>query len=81
MVAYRIAEATFEPDPVVTGYWRSREAVTPAGANVLTDPVGLHAAAGIELRVVLDLWSVWDRIIASTLEYSGIRLRNAARTR
>ena len=79
VVAYRMPEATFEPDPVVTGYWRSREAVTPIDAVVLKDLIGLHAAAGIELRVVLDLWSVWDRIIASTLEYSGIRLRNAVR--
>ena len=79
VVAYRMPEATFEPDPVVTGYWRSREAVTPVDVVVLKDLIGLHAAAGIELRVVLDLWSVWDRIIASTLEYSGIRLRNAVR--
>jgi hypothetical protein len=79
VIAYRVPEETFEPDPVVTGYWRSREGVTPLEAVVITDFVGRHAAAGIELRVVLDLWSVWDRIVASTLEFSGIRLRNIAR--
>lgn len=80
VVAYRLPEASFEPDPVVTGYWRSREEVTPLDLVVLDDLVERHATAGIELRVVLDLWTVWDRIIASTLEFSGIRLRNASRT-
>ena len=31
---------------------------------------------GIELRIVPDLWSVWQQVIESTLEFSGIRLRN-----
>jgi len=38
---------------------------------------GLHAAAGIELRIVSNLWPLWDRDVASTLEFSGIRLHNA----
>lgn len=79
VVAYRLPEDSFEPDPVVTGYWRSREGVTPLDAVVLVDLIARHDDAGIELRVVLDLWAVWDRIVASTLEFSGIRLRNAAR--
>ncbi|HEX4744906.1 MAG TPA: hypothetical protein VFW12_09600 [Candidatus Limnocylindria bacterium] len=81
VIAYRMPEATFEPDPVVTGYWRSREAVMPLETVALDDLIGRHERAGIELRVVLDLWSVWDRIVASTLEFSGIRLRNAVRAR
>ncbi len=35
-----------------------------------------HAADGIELRIVPDLQSLWQRVIATTLEFSGIRLRN-----
>ena len=79
VIAYRLPEGSFEPDPTVTGYWRSRDAVTPLESVELTGLVERHEAAGIELRVVLDLWSVWDRVIASTLEFSGIRLRNAVR--
>lgn len=26
---------------------------------------------------VSNLWPIWDRVVASALEYSGIRLRNA----
>lgn len=36
-----------------------------------------HAAAGIELRLLTNLWPYWKRVIASTLGFSGIRLRNA----
>ncbi len=45
------------------------------------DPIGdllaCHAAAGIQLRVLDNLWPFWDRLTASTLSFSGIRLRNA----
>jgi len=37
--------------------------------------------AWVELRIVDDLWPLWDRVVASTLEFSGIRLRNAGRSR
>jgi hypothetical protein len=33
--------------------------------------------AGIELRVTPNLWPLWDRVVSSSLEFSGIRLRNA----
>ena len=35
------------------------------------------AAAGIALRTESNLWPLWDTVVASTLEFSGIRLRNA----
>jgi hypothetical protein len=37
----------------------------------------LHDEAGIQLRVLPSLWPFWDAVVASTLGYSGIRLRNA----
>jgi hypothetical protein len=37
----------------------------------------LHEEAGIQLRVLPNLWPFWDRVITSTLAFSGIRLRNA----
>ena len=44
----------------------------------LGDLLARHAEAGIELRLVANLWPLWDRVVASTLEYSGMRLRNAS---
>jgi hypothetical protein len=37
----------------------------------------LHAEAGIQLRVLPQLHDFWAAVITSTLEFSGIRLRNA----
>jgi hypothetical protein len=46
----------------------------------LVDLLALHAQAGIELRIAPALFPLWDRVIATTLDFSGIRLRNAVRT-
>jgi len=78
VVAYRLPEETFAPDPGVGGYWLSREPVAPLELVELGDLLSLHADAGIELRIVENLWPLWDRVIAATLEFSGIRLRNAS---
>jgi hypothetical protein len=77
VVAYRVPEATFAPDPEVGGYWLSREGVTPVELVELGDLVLRHESAEIELRVVENIWPVWDRVVSSTLEFSGMRLRNA----
>jgi len=45
------------------------------------EPVGdllrLHEEAGIQLRLLNNLWPFWDAVITSTVGFSGIRLRNA----
>ena len=74
--AYELPEPTFERYERAAGYWVSREAVEPLSVTPLGDLLERHAAAGIELRIVPDLSAVWERVIASTLEFSGIRLRN-----
>ena len=38
-----------------------------------------HAAAGDELRISPALHPLWENVIETTLEFSGIRLRNAMR--
>jgi hypothetical protein len=77
VVAYRLPETTFAPDPEVGGYWLSREAVEPLEVVELGDLLVRHAEARIELRVVPSLWQLWDRVVSSSLEFSGMRLRNA----
>ena len=75
--AYRFPEARFEPHPAVGGYWITREPVEAVERVELDDAVELHREAEIELRALPNLWPLWDEVVASTLEYSGIRLRNA----
>lgn len=78
--AYRLPAAPFRPigEPAHHAHV-AVEPVVPLGPP---EPVGdlltLHAEAGIQLRVLANLWPFWDAVTASTLGRSGIRLRNAA---
>ena len=52
--------------------------MAPLGpAEPVGDLLELHAAAGIQLRVLDNLWPFWDAVISSTLGFSAIRMRNA----
>jgi hypothetical protein len=55
----------------------SRETVEPLELRPLGNLVAVHQDAGIELRVLPNLWPLWNDVVASTLEFSGMRLRNA----
>ena len=48
-------------------------------AEPVRDLLDLHEEAGIQLRVLDNLWPFWNEVTASTLGFSGIRLRNARR--
>ncbi|GIM95750.1 DUF6886 family protein [Paractinoplanes toevensis] len=82
LYAYRFAAEAFEPlaSPAAEPHAMvSTEPVVPLGPP---EPVGnlidCHAAAGIQLRLLPNLWPFWDAVTAGTLGHSGIRLRNAA---
>jgi hypothetical protein len=76
VVAYRLPAATFEP---WDRFWISHEAVEPLDLVELGDLVARHRTAEIELRVDDALLVLWEAVVGSTLDYSGIRLRNAVR--
>jgi Family of unknown function (DUF6886) len=78
LFAYRLPRASFGRYERAAGYWVSRSAVEPLEVAELGDLLVKHAAAGIELRIVPALLPLWDRVVDSTLEFSGIRLRNLA---
>jgi transposase len=75
--AYRMPAETFEP---WDKFFISRETVVPLEVVELGDLLARHAAAGNELRIAPALYPLWDRVIESTLDFSGIRLRNAVRS-
>ena len=76
VVAYRVPEATFVEND--DRFWISADPVEPLELVELGDLVERHEAAEIELGTENDLLGFWDKVVASSLGYSGIRLRNAA---
>ncbi|MFJ7211098.1 DUF6886 family protein [Amycolatopsis sp. NPDC098790] len=79
LYAYRFAASAFES---FGEHAHAMVAVTPVVPLGPPEPVGdllaLHASAGIELRVMRNLWQFVDAAAGSSLGFSGIRLRNAA---
>ncbi|MFD2472571.1 DUF6886 family protein [Amycolatopsis silviterrae] len=79
LFAYRLPAASFRPfgEPVPNACVAT-EPVEPLGpAEPVGDLLRLHEEAGIQLRVLANLWPFWDAVTASTAGFSGIRLRNA----
>lgn len=74
VVAYRLPGETFEPED---RFFVSRATVEPLELVELGDLLARHAEARIELRIAPALHPLWDEVVGSTLDYSGIRLRNA----
>ncbi len=78
--AYRLPADRFRPfgKPVPHAVVAT-EPVEPLGP---AEPIGnlfeLHEEAGVQLRVLPNLWPFWDVVVQTTLGFSGIRLRNAA---
>jgi hypothetical protein len=77
LYAYRLPTSPFTRDQV-GGYWTSREPVDALERITCGDLLARHAEARIELRVTPSIWPFWHRVIASTVEFSGSRLRNAS---
>ena len=75
LYAYRLPADVFTMyDAAVVATTEVRPLGPPERVGDLFD---LHAEAGIQLRVLPRLHDFWSAVIISSLEFSGIRLRNA----
>lgn len=79
LYAYRLPAGPFSPigDPVPNAHVATVPVLPLGPPEPVGDLLRLHAEAGIQLRVLGNLWAFWDAVTASTLGWSGIRLRNA----
>jgi hypothetical protein len=75
---YLLPSQGFECILDTAGYWVSHEAVSPLAVEPVGDLMQASAEAGVELRIMPSLWPLRDAVIASTLEFSIIRWRNAS---
>lgn len=74
---YEFPPESFVPIDDGAGYFVSPNAVTPIAVTQIDDILGALAARDVELRVLLSLWKLRDAILASSLEFSFIRMRKA----
>ena len=77
LYVYEFDPAPFKPKIAEAGYWVTREEVAPLSIIAVGDLLTRHFEAGIELRIVINLWPLIDAIVASGLEFSIIRKANA----
>jgi uncharacterized protein DUF6886 len=79
LFAYRLPADRFRPFGTPEPHAHvAVEPVEPLGPpEPVVDLFRCHAEAGIQLRVLDNLWTFWDAVISSTVGFSGIRLRNA----
>jgi hypothetical protein len=59
------------------GHWVSRQPVMPLSVEPVGDLLAALARASVELRITPSLIGLWQRVVRSTLCFSGTRLRNA----
>ena len=78
LFAYRLPAASFRP---IGGAAHAQVATVPVEPLGPAEPVGslldLHAEAGIQLRLLPNLWPFWTAVTTSSLGFSGIRLADA----
>jgi len=75
---YELPAATFECLDDCAGYFVSRAPVVPVRVEVVDDLIGELLRRGVELRFLPSLWSLRDAVVASSLQFSIIRMRNAS---
>ncbi len=77
LFVYRFAADEFSPFGEGHAQVATHEVAPLGPAEPVGDLLALHEQAGIQLRVLGNLWPFWDAVTTTTLGFSGIRLRNA----
>ena len=75
---YTLPPDGFELQDEGAGHYVTERTVVPLRIESVGDLVDALLNAGVELRVTPSLWRLYEAVIASTLQFSIIRWRNAA---
>jgi Family of unknown function (DUF6886) len=75
---YEFDSAGFQVMDETAGYWVSHEVQTPLSIEPVGDLLAALTGADAEVHILPSLWPLYEAVIASTLEFSIIRWRNAA---
>lgn len=77
LYCYHMPPETFECIDECAGYFVSRVSVVPAQVEIFDDPIAELLKREVEIRFLPTLWHLRDAVVASTLQFSLIRMRNA----
>jgi len=77
LYCYHLRPDTFQCIDECAGYFVSRHAQRPVQVQLIEDAVGALLARDVELRIVPELYTFRDAVVASTLQFSIIRMCNA----
>jgi uncharacterized protein DUF6886 len=77
LYCYQMPSDTFACVDECAGYYVSRVAVTPSGVEIVDDSLAALLARGVDVRILSSLWPPRDAVVASSLRFSMIRMRNA----
>jgi len=77
LYVYRLPPQGFAPLDVGAGYYVCRMTVAPLEVVEVGDALAALVARDVELRVTPSPWKLRGAVVASTLQYSCIRMRNA----
>ncbi len=77
LTIYALPVETFEEVVPDAAYWVSRTPVAPMSSAPIGDILSALTDSGTEVRVLQDFWSLRDAVVASSLQFSIIRSRNA----
>jgi hypothetical protein len=78
LYCYDLPAEGFVLQDAIAGYWLARRPVAPLRCRPVSDAPAALADRGAELRVLANLWELHDAVAASSLDFSMIRMRNAA---
>lgn len=78
LFCYELPPGGFALVDACAGYFVSQQPVVPMSMCIVEDCLSELGCRGVKIQVVSDLWSLHDAVVASTLSYSMIRMRNAA---
>ena len=75
---YAMPAASFTRFDDPAGYYVSHDVVRPQAMRTITDLPSALASCNVELRVLPSLWRLRDAVADSSLQFSILRMRNAA---
>lgn len=79
LYCYQLPIDAFRVVDAGAGYYISNQSIKPLGVRCIENPLQAMLERGVEVRFMRDLIAFGERVVASSLQFSLIRMRNAGK--